>query len=170
MSDIENKHHEMVSRNTKSGDEIISSLNGDKMHLLHMAVGISGEAGELLDAIKKASVYNKPLDRENVLEELGDIEFYLQGMRQGLGITREDVLLCNVNKLSKRYPKGYTDKAAQERADKMLIPQECFRNHACGVEGPCNGLPRAASCNPLPAKKAGESFWVWFMGDDTLDV
>lgn len=38
-----------------------------------MATGVSGEAGELLDAVKKSVVYKKPLDRENVVEELGDL-------------------------------------------------------------------------------------------------
>ncbi len=84
-----------------------------------MAIGISGEAGELLDAIKKQVIYRKPLDRENVLEELGDLEFYMEGIRQGLGITREQCLAANIAKLGKRYEgMRYTDTAAQERADK----------------------------------------------------
>jgi NTP pyrophosphatase (non-canonical NTP hydrolase) len=86
---------------------------------MHMAIGISGEAGELLDAIKKQVIYRKPLDRENVLEELGDLEFYMEGIRQGLGITREQCLAANIAKLGKRYEgMRYTDTAAQERADK----------------------------------------------------
>lgn len=56
---------------------------------------------------------------ENVIEELGDIEFYLEGMRQQLGITREQTLEANISKLSKRYHSGsYSDTQAQERADK----------------------------------------------------
>ena len=51
-----------------------------------MVVGVSGEAGELLDAVKKAVIYRKPLDLENVIEELGDLEFYMEGLRQGLEI------------------------------------------------------------------------------------
>jgi NTP pyrophosphatase (non-canonical NTP hydrolase) len=87
---------------------------------MHMAIGISGEAGELLDAIKKQVIYRKPLDRENVLEELGDLEFYMEGIRQGLGITREQCLEANIAKLGKRYEgMKYTDGAAQERADKI---------------------------------------------------
>lgn len=85
-----------------------------------MAVGVSGEAGELLDAIKKVAVYRKPVDRANVVEELGDLEFYMEGLRQGLGITREETLLANINKLSKRYEGlKYSDSAAQTRADKQ---------------------------------------------------
>jgi len=113
------KHNEMVRALVKSGDIIAKEINSYDAHLIHMAIGISGEAGELLDAIKKQVIYRKPLDRENVLEELGDLEFYMEGMRQGLGITREDCLEANIKKLGKRY-KGmkYTDISAQERADK----------------------------------------------------
>ena len=122
-------HSEMVRTLAKSGEKIAAEMNAEDAHLLHMVVGISGEAGELLDAIKKKVIYRKPLDRENVLEELGDLEFYLEGIRQGLGITREQCLEANIAKLSKRYEGlNYTDHAAQERADKK--PSEGVLNIA----------------------------------------
>ncbi len=114
------KHNEMVKALAKSGEKIAAEINAEDAHLMHMAIGISGEAGELLDAIKKQVIYRKPLDRENVLEELGDLEFYMEGIRQGLGITREQCLDANIAKLGKRYGGlEYTDGAAQERADKV---------------------------------------------------
>jgi len=116
---MEIKHDEMVKALAKSGEEIIKTLVPEKAHALHMAVGVAGEAGELLDAIKKHVIYNKPIDRENVIEELGDIEFYMEGLRQGFGITREETLSANIAKLGVRYQNGYSDKAAQERADKQ---------------------------------------------------
>jgi hypothetical protein len=36
--------------------------------MLHCVVGISGEAGELLDAVKKTWVYGKALDHDNLIE------------------------------------------------------------------------------------------------------
>lgn len=118
MQEIE--HPEMVRVLAKPGDTIAAELTGKNAHLIHMVLGISGEAGELLDAIKKVAVYNKPIDMENVIEELGDIEFYLEGIRQGLGVTREQTLEANIAKLAERY-KGfqYSDTAAQARADKQ---------------------------------------------------
>jgi NTP pyrophosphatase (non-canonical NTP hydrolase) len=112
-------HSEMVTALVKPGDAIIASLTPEKAHALHMAVGISGESGELLDAVKKHVIYNKPLDRENVIEELGDLEFYMEGLRQGFDITRKETLDANIAKLGVRYKGGYSDKAAQERADKV---------------------------------------------------
>lgn len=114
------KHNEMVKVLAKSGDIIAKELTGNDAHLMHMAIGISGEAGELLDAIKKRVIYRKDLDLENVIEELGDLEFYLEGIRQGLGLTREQCLEANINKLGKRYEgMKYSDKAAHDRADKQ---------------------------------------------------
>lgn len=113
------EHKLLVAALAKPGEDIVDSLTPDGAHLLHMAVGIAGESGELLDAIKKAVIYCKPIDIENVVEELGDLEFYMEGLRDRLGITREQTLQANVAKLSKRYKAGsYSDKAAQERADK----------------------------------------------------
>ena len=64
-------------------------------------------------------VYNKELDIANVIEELGDLEFYMEGLRQCLRISREETLRENMVKLGKRYREAvYSDKAANERADK----------------------------------------------------
>src|SRR3990172_5024699 len=111
---------DMVAGLAKPGQAIIASLTPEKADMLHMVIGVAGEAGELVDAIKKHVIYNKPLDRENVVEELGDLEFYLERIRQLTGITRKESILGNVNKLGKRYTSmTYSDEAAQARADKV---------------------------------------------------
>lgn len=112
-------HSDMVAKLAKPGSQIALELDCIDAHLIHMAIGISGEAGELLDAIKKGAIYRKLYDRENLIEELGDIEFYLEGLRQGLKITREETIQANINKLAVRYQGfNYSDQAAQQRADK----------------------------------------------------
>ena len=112
-------YEQLVSSLAKPGGEIMRTLTPNACHVLHMAFGIAGEAGELIDAIKKAFIYCKHIDRNNVVEELGDLEFYLEGLRQGLGITREETILANQTKLQIRYNNGsYSNAAAIERADK----------------------------------------------------
>jgi NTP pyrophosphatase (non-canonical NTP hydrolase) len=86
--------------------------------LVHAAMGISGEAGEIVDAVKKHSIYGKPLDTENVLEECGDVLFYLVAMLQECGYTLMDAMEHNQNKLAKRYPNGWNEQDAIERKDK----------------------------------------------------
>lgn len=123
MADFEHKgivYAEMVRTLAKPGADIIAQLTPVKAHAWHMASCISGEAGELFDAVKREAIYNKDVDLVNVVEELGDIEFYLEGLRQAYNITREETLASNVDKLSARYEGlKYSDKAAQERADKI---------------------------------------------------
>jgi len=112
-------HADMVRKLRKPGTEILKELTPEQADLDHMAKGISGEAGEILDAIKKHTVYQKPLDIINIREELGDLEFFMEGLRQILGINRDEILAENVAKLSKRFHKGaYSNEQAQERADK----------------------------------------------------
>lgn len=114
------EHSELVRALVKPGEKIVDSMTAIGADLLHMAVGVSGEAGELLDAVKKHVIYNKPIDLENIVEELGDLEFYMEGLRQNLGITREETLTANIAKLSVRYAGlTYSDQAAQDRADKV---------------------------------------------------
>lgn len=116
-------HAAMVARLQKSGEAILAGLTPLKADVLHMALGACGEAGELGDAIKRWAIYGKDLDRANVVEELGDMEFFMQGLRDRLDITREETLVANHHKLvgskTARYKDGYSDEAAIARADKQ---------------------------------------------------
>ena len=116
---MEIKFKDMVVTLVKPGADIMNSLTAEKVNIWHLATGVSGEAGELLDAIKKHVIYNKPLDRENIIEELGDLMFYMEGLMQALSISGEECISANIEKLGVRYSQGYSDKAAQERADKV---------------------------------------------------
>lgn len=118
---LESKYDEMTAALSKNGSAIMRDLNPTKADLLHMAVGVSGEAGELLDAVKKSAIYGKPLDHKNMIEELGDLEFYMSRIRQIIGVSRDEVLEKNYEKLSKRYSEGsYSNNQAQKRMDKVL--------------------------------------------------
>jgi NTP pyrophosphatase (non-canonical NTP hydrolase) len=120
---VKNRDYEaFVATRCKPGEEIANFSARDK-HIAHMIFGIAGEVGELVDAFKKYLIYDQPLDMSNVEEECGDLEFYLAGLRMCLfdmgGSTRPDILAANVAKLSARYPEGYTNKDAADRADKV---------------------------------------------------
>jgi NTP pyrophosphatase (non-canonical NTP hydrolase) len=112
-------YSDMVSALVKPGKDVVASLTPEMADAWHMATGVAGEAGELLDAVKKAAIYCKPIDIDNVIEELGDLEFYMEGLRQRFGLTREECLEANISKLSIRYKSGvYSNSQAQDRADK----------------------------------------------------
>ena len=112
-------YQQFVNSIVKPGDEIVRQLTPQQAHLLHMAVGVSGEAGELLDAVKKHCVYQKQIDIDNIKEEAGDILFYLTGLLNELDMSLEDCIIANREKLSKRYASGnYSNEQAISRADK----------------------------------------------------
>lgn len=82
----------------------LNDLGNLKANLAHMALGITGEAGEVADIIKKHYAYGKPLDKLHLIEEVGDIMFYLNGLLDLLGSSWDEVLEVNIKKLEARYP------------------------------------------------------------------
>jgi hypothetical protein len=96
----------------------VPAMNDSQYQMLHMAVGIAGEASEILECIMNYCITGV-MDKENFVEEFGDLEFYMQGARAEMDITRLMTLTHNLRKLSVRYAGfEYTDKAAHARADK----------------------------------------------------
>lgn len=79
---VQTAQFEMVRQLTKPGQAIFETLNADKSHLLHMILGMTGEAVELLN-------YDS---LENLTEELGDFRFYQYGLYDYFGLTTETVL------------------------------------------------------------------------------
>lgn len=91
---------------------------GDTGDLLHSALGIAGEAGEFVDCVKKHTVYERPLDKENAIEELGDLLWFVALGCKALGVSMDMVAEQNIGKLQVRYPEKYTDELASRRLDK----------------------------------------------------
>jgi len=84
----------------------------------HAVLGIASESGELVDAIKKSKIYNKQLDKVNLVEEMGDMMWYLALLCDDLGVSFEQVWEKNINKLKIRYPEKYShDKALKRDLD-----------------------------------------------------
>lgn len=78
-------------------------------------MGIAGEAGEVVDYIKKVMFHNFDLDPDKLMEELGDVLAYVAMTATAYGMTLEDVAAANVKKLTKRYPNGFDPKRSQNR-------------------------------------------------------
>jgi NTP pyrophosphatase (non-canonical NTP hydrolase) len=78
--------------------------NNLKHDLAHAVMGIGGEAGEVVDIVKKHIYYGKDLDRIKVLEEMGDIFWYANFIIHLLDSSWGEVFDMNIKKLEKRYP------------------------------------------------------------------
>lgn len=92
---------------------------GETGDLLHAALGLAGEAGEFVDCVKKHTVYGKPLDANNAIEELGDLLWFVSLGCKALGVSMESVAEQNIKKLKARYPDRYSDELAIARLDKV---------------------------------------------------
>ena len=77
--------------------------------LLTAAVGMSAEAGEFTEIVKKIVFQGKPVNNENLFHlkrELGDIMWYVAQACMGLNVSIEEIVQMNFEKLSARYPEG----------------------------------------------------------------
>lgn len=81
------------------------------------AMGLSGEAGETTDLIKKELFHGHEVDRDAVKKELGDVLHYAAGLATMYGLTLEEVTTGNIEKLMKRYPTGFSKEASVNRVE-----------------------------------------------------
>ena len=89
--------------------------NEKNIQLLHAAMGISTELGELSDNLKKYLFYGSKLNIVNAREELGDIMWYIALACRSLDVSLEDICEKNINKLKIRYPDKFTNESAENR-------------------------------------------------------
>lgn len=86
----------------KKTDVKIKPLKVDP-NILHGAIGIVTEAGELIDQIKRHICYETDLDIVNIEEELGDIFWYMFKVIDCIGSSPEKIFQKNIEKLACRY-------------------------------------------------------------------
>ena len=75
--------------------------------LINSVMGLNGEAGEVIDLVKKHLFHNHELDKDKLKLELGDVLWYLAEAAEALGISLEDIAISNIDKLKRRYPEGF---------------------------------------------------------------
>jgi NTP pyrophosphatase (non-canonical NTP hydrolase) len=117
-----NKYIEFVRQTTSPASseyqklvERLNELEGQCANvprLMTAAFGISAEAGELVEIIKKMFLQGKPYTEDNIIhmkKEAGDILWYMSQLCIALDTTFEELMEINYQKLSVRYPEGTFD-------------------------------------------------------------
>ena len=92
--------------------ELEANDDADVPRLLTAAFGISAEAGEFTEVVKKIFLQGKPYNEENVFHmkrELGDICWYIAQACMALDTNFREIMEMNYEKLSARYPEGAFD-------------------------------------------------------------
>lgn len=108
-----NEYQELAMR-TKPKNFVPYSL------LINSAMGLSGEAGEFTDILKKIEYQGHEYDyraKEHLKKELGDILWYVALACDSLGTSMETVMEMNIDKLAARYPDGFDSYRSTHRKD-----------------------------------------------------
>ena len=98
------------------------TLNVDwpkKDQIANAALGLTGEAGEVGDYLKKVLYHGHPLDLDRLADELGDNLWYIAAICSLYGLDLDLIAELNISKLQARYPNGFTQADSIARRDKV---------------------------------------------------
>ena len=125
-NDIINIHKAKTFKRT------FNSKDSPTLNLVNCALGLGGEAGEVVDLIKKSVFYgedtaselvdvklpvlNKKV-REKLKNEIGDVIYYLQGICDIVGLSLEECMEANIDKLYKRFPDKFSEGLASKKGE-----------------------------------------------------
>ena len=104
-----NEYQNLALRTSNSTNEEDLILNG--------VLGLSGETGEVADLVKKYIFQGHKLDKAKILDELGDVLWYIAITAKGIGVELDEVANHNVEKLRKRYPAGFESERSVNRVE-----------------------------------------------------
>lgn len=94
-----------------------ANLTAGELRLAYLGLGLTGEAGEVAEHIKKHIGHGHDLDIEKLSKELGDVLWYVAVMADALGLELGDIATRNIEKLRKRYPDGFSNEASRNREE-----------------------------------------------------
>lgn len=85
-------------------------------HLINGALGLTGEAGEVADLVKKWTMQGHIIDVDHIVKELGDVCWYIAETATAIGYGMEEIMQRNIEKLKARYPDGFDPEKSRHRA------------------------------------------------------
>ena len=103
------------SEATDAKSQIKRMAVANTMRLLHASMGLTTEVGEFADALKRHIYYGQPVDVPNLIEEMGDIFWYLATAANTIGVSFNEIQQANIDKLRIRYPEKFTHQQAKNR-------------------------------------------------------
>ena len=105
-----NEYQELALRTSRN------DLNNDQ-HLMNGCLGLAGEAGECCDLLKKHQFQDGREIKEKMIDELGDVLWYVSEAATALGIWLDQIAEHNMEKLKKRYPEGFSAERSLHREE-----------------------------------------------------
>lgn len=97
-------------------EKVIARLTEKQtVRLLHASFGTASESGEIADAVKRHVFYGKPIDCINLIEEAGDVLWYLAVLLNALDSNFDEAMEKNIAKLKARFGDKFTEAQALNR-------------------------------------------------------
>ena len=115
--DAEREYVMTINEYQKLAMTTLNPALSEKDVLINGVMGLCGESGEAIDIVKKWLAQGHELDREHLVKELGDIAWYIAEIAHVLGVTLEEVLQKNIDKLKARYPDGFSVEDSKNRTE-----------------------------------------------------
>lgn len=81
------------------------------------ALGLAGEAGEVVELVKKYLGHGHDFDRDKLSKELGDVLWYVATLADACGLDLAEIAQKNIDKLKARYPEGFSHEASRNRTE-----------------------------------------------------
>ena len=95
------KEYQQLAKRTIRSDFTLNDM------LWNGGMGLCGEAGEVIEIIKKFTWHGRQLNREDMIKEMGDVLWYLAELCNSIGTDLDEVMEKNIEKLKERYPNGF---------------------------------------------------------------
>lgn len=105
-------------------------------NLINFSFGLAGETGEVIDEIKKHLFHGHAIDEKELIKELGDVLWYINGLCTALGINMEDVATTNIRKLEARYPDGFDKSKSINREENCVHEWQYIADVSKGMTNP----------------------------------
>jgi len=120
---------------------------GSRDAMLNGVLGLAGEVGEVVEAVKKHVFHGHALDRQALVGELGDVLWYVARLAAAFGISLGDVAVRNLDKLQRRYPNGFSSECSRNRPE----------NAANFAHNPRSGVGQGVGSGPGPISDSAGS-------------
>ena len=101
-------YQELAGRTSPEGRAALERLTNG-------GLGLAGEAGEVVELIKKHRYHGHALDPDEITKELGDVLWYVAEICTATGVSMGEVAERNIAKLRARYPAGFSSSKSLER-------------------------------------------------------
>lgn len=97
--------------NTYQSKALTTAINHDSPNeIFHLALGLAGETGEVMEKLKKAVRDNNAIitdeTTDSIKKELGDVLWYIAVLSDYLGVDLQDIAESNLKKLQDRQKRG----------------------------------------------------------------